>query len=359
MRKILLFLSIFLLSFSQSTFADYIYFYGEWCSHCAKVQRFFDQNNVMEKFEIEKKEVWSDINNSREFLQYGRDLGISESKLWVPFMVTENGEWYLMGDVDIIDHFQNKLKNIETSLEPINQNNQEIKEKTFWQFFLILLPASLSDSINPCVFAVMLILLWGILNKSGSRKKMVFSGLLFILAIFTSYLLMGIWLYRALASADSVFYLKLWVAILGILVWLANLKDFFWYGKWFIMEVPLAWRPKMKKILDSVVSPFGAFIIWFVVSLFLLPCTSGPYITILGYLAAESSSITTMGYIYMIIYNLIFILPMFIIILVVSFWYKTVEELKEYKEFYKREVHLVVAILMFILSGYILYDIFM
>jgi cytochrome c biogenesis protein CcdA len=47
------------------------------------------------------------------------------------------------------------------------------------------------------------------------------------------------------------------------------------------MEVPLAWRPAMHKIIKKATSPIGAFIVGFVVSLFLLPCTSGPYITIL------------------------------------------------------------------------------
>lgn len=45
------------------------------------------------------------------------------------------------------------------------------------------------------------------------------------------------------------------IGIFGILIGLANLKDFFWYGEGFIMEVPLAWRPRMMKIIQAVVSP--------------------------------------------------------------------------------------------------------
>lgn len=71
------------------------------------------------------------------------------------------------------------------------------------------------------------------------------------------------------------------IGILGILIGLANLKDFFWYGKGFIMEVPLAWRPRMMKIIQAVVSPWGAFAVGIIVSLFLLPCSAGPYVTVL------------------------------------------------------------------------------
>jgi cytochrome c biogenesis protein CcdA len=53
-----------------------------------------------------------------------------------------------------------------------------------------MLPAALSDSINPCAFAVMLLLLSAILSKHKSRRKTLLSGVLFVLAVFISYLAM-------------------------------------------------------------------------------------------------------------------------------------------------------------------------
>lgn len=81
-------------------------------------------------------------------------------------------------------------------------------------FFGIMLPAALSDSINPCAFAVMLLLLSTILAKHKSRKKMIFAGVLFALAVFLSYLAMGIGLFSALATATNTFVIKLVVGIL-------------------------------------------------------------------------------------------------------------------------------------------------
>ena len=68
------------------------------------------------------------------------------------------------------------------------------------------------------------------------------------------------------------------------------------------MEVPQRWRPKMKEMIKKVVSPWGAFIVGLVISLFLLPCLSGPYVVILGMLAAKTSFFK--GFLYMIVYNL-------------------------------------------------------
>ncbi len=225
------------------------------------------------------------------------------------------------------------------------------------QFFLILVPAAIWDSINPCAFAGMFILLWAILKKQWDRKQVVYAWVLFILAIFISYMAMWLWLYQALATSTNTFYLKLVVWVIWLLIWLANLKDYFWYWKWFKMEVPDAWRPKMQKIIKAVVSPWGAFWIWFVISLFLLPCTSGPYITVLWYLASESAKINTWGYLYILIYNIIFIIPMIIITIMIAFGYKDISELKEYKELNVEILHLITWVIMLGLWIYILSDI--
>jgi len=53
-----------------------------------------------------------------------------------------------------------------------------------------MLPAAISDSINPCAFAVMLLLLSTILSRHKSRRKTLLSGAFFVLAVFISYLAM-------------------------------------------------------------------------------------------------------------------------------------------------------------------------
>lgn len=226
------------------------------------------------------------------------------------------------------------------------------------RFFAVLVPAAIADSINPCEFAILLILLSSILTKHKSYKKMYLAGFLFTIAIFISYFAMWVWLYRALAFAQWTYYLKLIVWLLWIWIWLFNIKDFFWYGKWFVMEVPYSWRPKMHKLVEKIVSPWWAFLVWFLISLFLLPCTSGPYLTILWYLASESSSLNIWWYIYLWIYNIIFIVPMIIITIIIWTWYKTIEELAKIRKQNIRLIHLVIWILMFWLWIYVLNDLF-
>lgn len=225
-------------------------------------------------------------------------------------------------------------------------------------FLMILLPAALADSINPCAFAILFIILSSIISQSGSKKRALYAGLAFTWSIFVSYYLMGIGLYKAFAFSGQFFYLQLIAAILAILIGLWNLKDYVWYKRFFTMEMPEFLKIASRKWIKKITSPTWAFFIGILISLFLLPCTGGPYLTVLSYLASESSSISTMGYLYLLIYNIIFIIPFLIITFVVYLGMKDIAELKEYREYYTREIHLVVWILMFGLGLYLLWDIF-
>ena len=139
------------------------------------------------------------------------------------------------------------------------------------------------DAVNPCAFAVLIILITTVL-AAGGRRKALQASLALSLSIFLSYYMMGVGLYSAIAAAGVTRALYIAVTILAILIGLFNLKDYLWYGRWFVMEVPPGWRPKLKALIGRITSVPGAFLIGFVVSLFLLPCTSGPYIVILGLL---------------------------------------------------------------------------
>jgi len=307
MKKMIAFLLSLL--FISGVFANtYVLFYWNWCPHCEKVRMYISENNL--SWYILQKEVYFHKANQKEFLNVVQGLKLDTSKIWVPFLYIKSWDdiLYKMWDSDVIGYlakYKNIIKNSQID-NNINITQNTSSSKNIWNFLLIMIPAALSDSINPCAFAVILILLGSILCKYNSRRKVYLSGLMFSLSIFISYFLMWIGLYKAFASLSDTMYLKLWIWILWILVWLANLKDFFWYWKGFVMEVPFSWRPKLKKLLDSITSPIWAFIIWFLVSLFLLPCTSWPYVTILGYLASEHKTISMLWYFYLFLYNLIF-----------------------------------------------------
>ena len=137
------------------------------------------------------------------------------------------------------------------------------------------------------------------------------------------------------------------VGVLAIVLGLFNLKDYLWYGKLFVMEVPFSWRPKLKEILKSVTNPVGAFMIGFIVSLFLLPCTSGPYVVILSLLASRTQVIQALSY--LVLYNLIFVSPMILITVLV---YRGMDPNKAEKVRVKRlkTLHLIAGLVLLVMG---------
>lgn len=363
MRKILLLTFCFFVIINTSFADSYIFYYGQGCPHCSNVEKFFKEDNIKSKYTIEEREVYFNASNRDKFSADADLMGMPVESRGVPTLIVKDDSWnpilYKVWDTSIVEYFKSLLWTLTVvdNVDTIVDKKESKKTKTIWEhlaFFSILLPAAISDSINPCEFAVMLILLGSILIKYRNRRKVIWAGLLFSLAIFLSYFFMWLGIYSALWNFSNIFYFKLVVWILWIIVWLANLKDYFWYWKWFVMEVPFSWRKNMRKLLNSVTSPFGAFWVWFLVSLFLIPCTSGPYLVILGYLSSETQAIDNWGYLYLFVYNIFFILPMLIITFIVAFGKKSIEELELYRDDKIETIHLWVGILMLILGTYVI-----
>ncbi len=237
---------------------------------------------------------------------------------------------------------------------PVFASNAENACKTTGLQSLNLTPVAVAcgaavDAINPCALSILILLMASMLLE-GERKKALITGFSFIAAIYVSYFLMGVGaltIIRSYTINYSGYFYKI-VGIIAILFGLLNLKDFFWYGGGgFIMEVPRKWRPKMKDLIKKIANPWGAFITGLVISLFLLPCLSGPYVVILGMLAAKTSFLK--GFLYMIAYNLIFILPMSIVVLAMYFGLPP-ERAEEWRKSKLRLLHLIAGVVLVLLG---------
>jgi len=226
--------------------------------------------------------------------------------------------------------------------------------------FLRITTLALADSINPCAIAVLTMILMSILMQNPDKKRRVLSaGIFFVLAVYIGYLFYGLIitqffkLFSEFLSKSSIYIYK-GLAILAILFGLLNIRDFFYYKKGSLgTEMPLFLRPKVKKTIDKITSPIGAFIIGFFVTLFLLPCTIGPYIIASG-LVSELNFLKI--FLWLLYYNLIFILPMLVITLIIYFGFKKVEEVQGWKERNIRILHLIAGILLFLVGIGILFN---
>jgi cytochrome c biogenesis protein CcdA/glutaredoxin len=211
--------------------------------------------------------------------------------------------------------------------------------------------AAAADSVNPCTFAVLVLLLGTLLvaQRKGRKALVLKAGFAFTIAVFVSYFLMGIGIFSAIQAAGIQRPFIMAVSSLAILLGLWNMKDYFAYGKWFTIEVPQRWRPTVSRLTASVVSVPGAFFVGVVDSLFLLPCSSGPYIAILALLSKTTTR--TEGILYLLLYNVIFVLPLVGITLAVHFGFTTTARAERWRSARLGKLHLVSGIVMFLLGA--------
>ncbi len=218
---------------------------------------------------------------------------------------------------------------------------------TFWRITTL----ALADSVNPCAIAVLAMILLALLIQAPEkRKRVLWGGLAFVIAIYIGYLVYGVIIiqfFRLFAEflRESSVYIFKGLAILAMIIGALNIKDFFYYKKGGIAtEMPIAMRPKVKKIIHRITSPTGAFVIGFIVTLFLLPCTIGPYIVASGLL----SELGTLGALpWLLYYNLLFVIPMLIIVGLIYFGFTKVSQVSGWKERNIRNLHLIAGILLF------------
>lgn len=339
-----------------------IYFYSESCPHCVRVDQYFQENGIYDKYDIQKINAVDEKNVV--FLNSIFDAFSFENKdKKIPAIFFANK--FLVGDTPIIDSFVSQIDESEASSFPTpesiksslvsTESSKEVVSKnaneTSSAYLFLLISAAFVDAMNPCALAVLILLLATVIAAKGKNSAFL-AGLLFSLAIFISYFLMGYGAYRAISSYSIPKYLSLGVGLFSILIGLANLKDVFWFGKFFVMEVPMSWRPRMQKLLKSVSSPLGAFGVGFLVSLFLVPCASGPYLSILGLLATKGYTTGTISL--LMLYNLVFVSPMLIITLAMYFFDTRMGKLEVLRTKYNWLLHLITGAVMLFIGAYLI-----
>lgn len=337
-------------------------FYGQGCLHCSSLISFLDDiKNNYTNLIINKYEVYQNNNNRELFKELAEKFdaeieGVPTVFINDKVIVGFSNEVSVLLENEIkkclLEKCKNPIEDIEGTDNNLSANKflagsvekENIKRLTA----SIVIGAAAVDAINPCAFAVLIILMTAALSISDKKRALKF-GLAFTLSVYLSYFLMGLGLFSVLQATGISHGFYIFVTALAIIVGLLNLKDYFWYGKGFLMEVPLSWRPTMKKIINNATSPIGAFLVGFIVSLFELPCTGGPYIVILGLLAKEATK--TVGIAYLLLYNFIFVMPLIILSIIIYKGLSTTGKLEKIRQEKIKILHLISGILMLIIAG--------
>ncbi len=209
-----------------------------------------------------------------------------------------------------------------------------------------VITTALIDSINPCAIGV-LILLISVMIAFRSKKEMLFYGLIYIFFVFLTYLLAGIGILYFLSVIPLVVseYISIIVGSLIVIAGLIEIKDFFWYGQGITLAIPPEKAKQIHEMTKKITLPAMVFLGAFVAGVE-LPCTGGPYLAILLVL---SQNFNFAALLMLILYNIIFVMPLIVILLMVNFGFK-IQNIKRWKQNNRTYMRLATGIILIFLG---------
>jgi cytochrome c biogenesis protein CcdA len=175
----------------------------------------------------------------------------------------------------------------------------------------LVLTTGFLDGLNPCAFAVLLFFIAFLFTIQRTSGTVWLMGLVYIAAIYLAYFLIGLGLMQAVLFAGNHHLMAKIGSWLVIGLGAINLKDYFFPQLPIHLRIPTIAHGTIQDWLKRATFP-AAGIGGFLVGLCTFPCSGGIYVAIVGLLAAKTTYLQGVGYLGL--YNLAFILPLFIIL---------------------------------------------
>ncbi|MBI3026981.1 GAP family protein [Candidatus Woesearchaeota archaeon] len=206
------------------------------------------------------------------------------------------------------------------------------------------------DSINPCAIGV-LILLISVMIAFRTKREMLVYGLIYIAAVYVTYISagLGILYFLTVIPLKVSEYISIVVGSIIVIAGLIEIKDFFWYGQGITLSIPQQRAKQIHEMTRKITLP-GIILLGAFVAGVELPCTGGPYLAILLVL---SQNFNLSAFLLLVFYNVIFVMPLLIILFMIYFGYTKVQNLKRWKQANRTYMRLATGITL-VLLGWLL-----
>ena len=306
-----------------------VYFHKQGCQKCARAVK------ILKRLKERYPNIAVDQHNAKTDQTLLEAMGslyeVPEAKrLTTPAIFI--GDTTLIGELDtqqletVIEKYldtgaPSRLKEAERQLETAES---EIVNRFHGFGTLAVAGAGLLDGINPCAFATIVFFI-SYMNLVGrGRKEMLIAGGAFALAVFVTYLLVGLgtlsfmnYLNRFSGVAKCVYLIAAAVtfALAGLSLYDA-VKAKQGKTKEILLQLPRALKLRIHKVIrertrtSGVIA--GALVIGFVISALELVCTGQVYLPTLTFVASiEGMRADAIAY--LLLYNVMFIVPLLVV----------------------------------------------
>ncbi len=204
------------------------------------------------------------------------------------------------------------------------------------------------DSLNPCAIGVLILMISAILSQQTSKARILLLGGLYIFTIFLVYLAAGLGLSYFSTKIPLVIteYISITVGSLIVIAGLLEIKDFYWYGRWFNLAIPVGISKKLEAIASQKITAWGSIGLGAFVAAVELPCTGAPYLAIITLL---SRYFDMTAFVLLVVYNLVFVLPLIVILALVLLG-KEIVHIHAWKQNNRANMRLWIGLMLIVLG---------
>ncbi len=325
------------------------FFWGDGCPHCANAKPFLEElEKTYPQVEVRAYEVWYVDENQELLKKMAATHGFEATA--VPTFFIGNQYWVGYNEVikaqienavnaclvsvcpdpgTGIDPNISSSTNNPSSTPATSQSQPSLPENSAsiidipvlgkinletQPLFLSTLIISFVDGFNPCSVWVLTMLL-ALTLHTGSRKKVIVIGLVFLTVTALVYALFIAGLFTIFTFTSFVGWIQILVSLIALFFALVNIKDYFWYKEGISFTISDEKRPgifqRMRKVMDASQSFWGLLSATVVlaagVSLVEFSCTAGFPVLWTNLLANQKISAAVfiaLLMVYMVIYQL-------------------------------------------------------
>jgi cytochrome c biogenesis protein CcdA len=351
-----------------------LYFYTTGCQECERTA--LDLNYIEKTYPqvtIYRKEI---AGNQPLAEWMGEKVGVpQEARLAAPALYI--GGDHLYGNALALQTIQATVEKYRATgaaatWESFGEQEQTEAEQDLIERYrslgvLAVLGAGLVNGLNPCAFVTIVFFLSYLAFAGKKGRDVLLVGASFTLGVFVAYLLAGLGLRRLLEPLAGVqAALKLWVygftALLCLVLVAVSVHDFIQarrgHPEKMRLKLSLDLRRRVNKVIREGSKMRSLYLVAFgvgaLVSLIQLTCTSPIYVGIV-FMINEVPEMSANAYLYLLLYNLAYIVPLVIVFLLAYFGTSS-QQLGEFITRRTATIKLLTACVFLVLFAWLVYS---
>jgi cytochrome c biogenesis protein CcdA len=311
-----------------------VYYYTEGCSECQAVDLLLESLKTKYSFTVVRKYDALDVQGSKVRASLDDQYGVPEEQRGTAPTIFV-GKTALVREKDIRAGLEKALATTDaegnawlaSALATADKGSSSAEDAFRTFSVLTVIGAGLLDGVNPCAFATLIFFISYLIMRSKKKRDILLVGVAFGAGVFLAYFLAGLGLYKYVAQAKWFFAIARWfylaIGLFALVIAALSFRDAYRvrHGKLEDMSLQLSQRQKkaihglIRKTANTGFLATTAFVVAFPVSLFEFLCTGQTYLPTIVLIYSQSA-LRARATLLLVVYNLLFILPLLVITLV-------------------------------------------